>query len=224
LFLYSKKDNNEGGRVMSEKIKKIVHYLFFYGMFFITLSVLEAQFKTYWPGKEVHVSTASSKFLKKMTVKFQAFLDEKSKTAKNENPTLASYRSKILNMLHCFATSNPICGTDIEYLGQSIFNARAPLIMTIKSGPSEQKSKLQNSLIKEIGFDLSQALKEVYIGTAKSDLAQIREFLNNPKRDQVIYIYGLIQEIISHFDAVAVTEYDFMVLSECALFVLLLID
>lgn len=209
---------------MSEKIKKMVYYLLFYGTFFITLSVLEAQFKTYWPGKVVHVSTASSKFLKKMTVKFQFFLDEKNKTSKNKNSVLASYSGKILNMLHCFVTSNPICGTDIEYLGQTIFNARAPLVMTIKSGLSEKKSKLQNLLIKEIGLDLSQALKEVYIGTAKQDLAQIEDFLNNPKRDQVIYIYGLIQETISHFDAVAVTEYDFIVLCQCALFILLFVE
>lgn len=209
---------------MFEKTKKIVFYGLFYGIFFVTLSVLEAQFKTYWPGKQVHVSTASSKFLKKMVVKFQMLLNEKSKVSKNENTELASYRSKILNMLNCFATSNPICGTDIEYLGQAIFNARAPLIMNIKSGIFIQKSKIENSLIKEVGFDLNQALREVYIGTAKSELSQIREFLNNPKHDKVIYIYGLIQETISHFDAVAITEYDFIVLCQCALFVLCLIN
>ncbi len=209
---------------MFQKIKKLVPYVFFYGIFFITLSVLEAQFKTYWPGKVVHVSTASSKFLKKMTVKFQRFLDEKSKISRNQNPALASYRTKILSMLHCFATSNPICGADIEYLGEAIFNARAPLIMAIKSGLPEKRYTLQNSLFKEIGFDLNQALKEVYIGTAKSDLAQIRDFLSNPKQDKVIYIYGLIQETISHFDAVAVTEYDFIVLCQCALFVLCFVD
>lgn len=207
-----------------QKMKKIVSYVSFCGLFLVTLSVLEAQFKTYWPEKVVQVSSATSKFLKKMMPKFQIVAHEKNKILKYEGDSLSSYRSQILEILNCFSISNPICGEDIEYLGQFIFKARAPLIMAIKSGAFKKNPKPQPMLLKEIGLDLEQAIQEVYIGTAKSDLEQIQNFLRNPENDQVIYIYGLIQEIIRHFDGVAITEYDFIVLCQCALFTLLAVD
>jgi len=210
---------------MVNKIQKLVQSLFFYVIFFVTLSVLDAQFKTYWPGKVVHVSSATGKFLKKMMPKFQIVLHEKNRSLNYQDTHLSSYRHQILEMLNCFVIANPICGDDIEYLGQFIFKARAHLVMSIKSNQALKQSKIDVSTLgKELGLELAQALKEVYIGTAKSDLEQIREFLIHPKYDQVIYIYGLIQEIIRHFDGVAITEYDFIVLSQCALYVLLLVD
>ncbi|MBI2345025.1 hypothetical protein HYV10_03065 [Candidatus Dependentiae bacterium] len=209
---------------MTQKTKKMVQRLFFYSLIFITLSALDAQFKTYWPGKVVHISSTTGKSLKKMMPKFQIALHEKNKILKHENTYLSSCRHQIFEILNCFIVSNPVCGEDIEYLGQSIFKARAPLVMAIKSENSLRSFQSQPFLIKEIGLDLDQALKQVYIGTAKSDLEQIREFLINPKQNQVIFIYGLLQEIICHFDAVAITEYDFIVLCQCALFVLLFVD
>lgn len=206
-----------------EKIKKVIKNLFFYSCIFITLSALEAEFKTYWPGKSVNLSSATGKFLKKMIPKFQIVAHEKDKKLKQVT-SLSSYRDQILNILDCFSKVDFVCGEDIEYLGQFIFKARAPLIMVIKSENTLQKSLTQNSLLKEIGLDLNQALSQVYIGTAKYDLDQIRYFLKDPKYDQVIYIYGLIQEIIRHFDGVAITEYDFMILCQCALFVLLIVN
>lgn len=209
---------------MSKKLKKSLQYQLFYGLIFISLSLLDAQFKTYWPGKVVHISSATGKFLKKMEPKFQIVSHEKNKKLNSESASLSLYRQEILEMFTCFAKSEPICGDDIEHLGQLIFKARAPLIMFIKSQESHDPVKKQPFLLGELGADLDQALQEVYIGTAKSDLEQIRNFLKNPKYDQVIYIYGLIQEIIRHFDGVAITEYDFIVLCHCALFVLLVVD
>ena len=210
---------------MVNKIKILVKELFFYCLFFITLSVLNAQFKTYWPGKEVHVSLATGKFLKKMMPKFQIVFHEKNRSLRYEETSLSSYRHQILDILNCFSVTNSICGDDIEHLGQFIFKARAPLVITMKSKDLGKKSKINLSILgKEIGLELDNALKEVYIGTAKTDLEQIREFLRNPTYDQVIYIYGLIQEIIRHFDGVSITEYDFIVLCQCALFILLIVD
>ncbi len=209
---------------MDKKIKKFVLCLFFYAFFLVTSSIVSAEFKTYWPGKEVHLSSSTSKFFKKMIPKFQRLLNLKSKFLKAENNELVTAEKQIFDMLICFSKTNPICGQDIENLGQFIFKARAPLIIAVKSGSISKKSNQQQLLTKEIGTDLDQAFKEVYIGTAKADLQEIRKFLKNPTHDQVIYVYGLIQEIIRLFDGVAITEYDFIVLCQAALLVLMIAD
>jgi hypothetical protein len=186
----------------------------------ITSSDFQAIFKTDWYGKSVYTSSSTCKFLKTIVPEFEKWFYRSKVSRKPDIAPLHHYRKEMLDLLRCFRNSDKIEGRDIEAFGKLLDQAHDALISEIKNRDFSDINRHLHKLIKEIGIDLSVAVRQVYVGTAEADLKVIDNYLRYPQRVYAVQVYGLIQDIIKHFDGVAVTEYDFVVLASCALFVL----
>lgn len=212
------------GNNMENRVEKFLKHIFFYGVLVIVSSTTFSIFKTHWDDKTVYLSSSTCKFLKTIVPEFEKWLCRLKQTSNPGIDTLAYSRIEMLHLLRCFRNSDKAFGKDIDILGKHLLKAQKNLALEIKTIDFGHTNKHLHKLIKEIGTDISIAVRQVYVGTAKSDLKVIDNYLRHPSQEYTLQVYDLILDILKHFDGVAITEYDFVVLTSCALFVLFSIE
>ena len=189
-------------------------------VFCLFVSIVQATFKTNWYGKSVYLSSSTSKFLKTVVPQFEKWSTRQNVSKNYPKDSLLFYRAEILRLLRSFRNSDKMEGKDIEQLGQCLHKSHDLLLLDLKKGFFGVKNRYLQKHIKEIGIDISTAIRQVYVGTAEAELKIIDNYLRAPAKENTAIVYGLIQDIIKHFDGISVTEYDFVVLASSALFVL----
>jgi hypothetical protein len=213
-----------GKNNMVNQLKRVFKSIFICFVLGMVSSNFQAIFKKDWYGKSVYISPATCKFLKITVPEFEKWFYRLKCGRDSQVGSLRYCGKPILDFLRSFRNSDKIEGKDIEQLGELLSQAHTVLISEMKNKDFSDNNRHLHKLIKEIGIDLSVAVRQVYIGTAEADLKVIDNYLRHPQSDYAVHVYGLIQDIIKHFDGVAVTEYDFVVLASCALFVLFSVE
>lgn len=214
---------------MLHSFKKISLYVGMFAGFVLTMQAFQGTFKTIWFGKTIRISTSSQKFLKQIVPLqkklFSCLVEHKCMTQ-----SMQKQINVVLHLSNCWSVASCMQGTDVENFGDAFVALRQE---HYKSNISRDDHDMifNRCFIQQMIDLLLQELQKVYIGTAVSDLKLIKQFLEQLRQQtqfdvsyqmSLVRIQGILFDIIHHFDGLSVTEYDFMVLSQCALFVQLI--
>jgi len=194
--------------------------------FVLTVQAFQGTFKTVWFGKVVCISKSSKKFLATIVPLqqkiFNSLIEYKQISSDNQK-----HMRLLLKLSNCWIHDDNMCGSDIEQFGDQLALARQSGALRQNASADYKKLIVSSNVARSIIVLLSEQLQHVYIGTALSDLKLISQFLmqlqehvtyDTQQQVALIRIQGIALDIMHHFDGLAVTEYDFMVLSQCALF------
>ena len=207
-------------------IKKLSLYVGMLAGFVLTVQAFQGTFKTVWFGKVVRISKSSKNFLATI-VPLQQKLFTSLIEYKQISPDNQKHMRLLLKMSNCWIHDDNMCGSDIEQFGDLLAIARQSGAVRSSVTVDYQKMIVNSKVVHAIASLLLDQLQHVHLGTEIANLKLISQFLMQ-LREHAIYdteqqlalirTQGIVLDIMHHFDGLAVTEYDFMVLSQCALF------
>jgi len=215
---------------MGKSSGKISGYIAVLVGFVVTLQAFQGSFKTFWPGKQVRISKSSKIFLAQIVPLeqelFAAVTGQGAAVLQEDQQRLLA----LLQLSRSWSRADNMQGADIDRFGQLLSWLHPNDLSSHGVNSVQAEIKTSPTLISSIAQILVGTLKQVHIGTAKIDLEYVGKFLqqlqshgwNNTQRSKALQVFIIVQDIMKYFDGVSVTEYDFMVLSQCALFVQML--
>lgn len=200
---------------------KISLYIGMLAGFVVTLQAFQGTFKTFLPGKLIRISKSSQIFLSKVVPLEQ----ELFATMTRFSPKISHHEQQrllaLLQLSRLWSKDDTMQGSDVDRFGQLISWPQGAALPESNIALYRQSQ----SVVQEIAKIIALEIKQVHIATASVDLEYVHSFLqqlqnNNPtapSKQTVIKVFGIVTDIMHYFDAVSVTEYDFMVLSQTAL-------
>lgn len=208
--------------------KKISLYAGMLAGFVVTIQAFQGTFKTFWPGKQVRISKSSRIFLAQVVPLQQDLFACVTCQGLVLSTQFHEQMLSLLQLSRSWIRSENMQGSDIERFGQLVYDFKKINVQIKAVAPD--LIKIPTALIQSIAQILGREVKQVHIGTAAVDLQHIGKFLQQlqegtwepTSKTKALQIFSIVQEIMHHFDGVSVTEYDFMILSQCVLFMQLL--
>lgn len=205
---------------------KISLYIGMLAGFVVTLQAFQGTFKTFWPGKLVRISKSSQSFLGQVVPLEQELFAIVTRISHGVSHQDQQHLLALLQLSRSWSRVDNMQGTDIDRFGQLVswFKPVETTVIDLKTLQSAQP------IIRSIAQIIAIEIAQVHIGTAQIDLQHVGQFLqqlqksgwNSSVKSKVLQVFGIVQDVMHHFDGFSITEYDFMVLSQTALFMQLL--
>lgn len=205
---------------------KISLYVGMLAGFVFTLQAFQGTFKTFWPGKQVQISKASKTFLTKVVPLEQELFAILSRFSIGNSHNYQQHLLALLQLSRSWSKYDTLQGADIHRFKQLVSSFKPIDGRIVDSKHVQQTQPIIGSIAQMIAIEM----RHVYIATFQVDLQYVEQFLlqlhkegfSSSSQSIVMQVFGIVIDIIHHFDGVSVTEYDFMVLSQAALFMQLL--
>jgi len=207
---------------MLRNIKKLLLYAGFFIWITITLYPFQSGFKKIYPGTVLRISMSSKAFLREIALLEEGLLGK----VEVKDDSSFVLKKKLLNFGKLFIEKDMMSENDCREFSQALFEAKHWLL-SLKSLDIAQSRREDSIFLLQM---VLEKLSKLRLESFKSDLSYViaiikKSIADSNKSldyDDLVRIFVIMHDIMSHFDGVAITEYDFMVLSQVAVTMVLI--
>lgn len=211
-------------------MKKIVKLSVMFAVLFdyqATLSSYYGSFTTQWLDKSVRNSRATRQFLLQV-LQVQNHVVDCLHAGRSVSKECLADIAVLSNLFAMWSTDDLMHGVDIESCAQHLASLKCCLACQKSHEKSRINPECKNAMIAYLQL-VRTALTTVQIATSQEDVKLVQQCLKDFQECVECYdgrcllrVVSILQDIMQHFDGVSITQYQYVILSQCTMCVLLL--